>query len=674
VWEFFWPLWTGAALVLARVGGQADASYLVEAIRRQRITTLHFVPSLLGMFLAEPELEECRSLRRVIASGEALPAEHVRVCRRRLPWVALENLYGPTEASVDVTRWSCGAAESDGAGEELLRNNIVPIGRPIGNTTAYVVDRHGNPAPIGVPGELWIGGAGVALGYVGRPDLTAERFAPDPFDAAPGARVYRTGDRAMWRDDGVLLFLGRADRQVKVRGHRVEPAEVEAALRALPGVREAAVIAVPDAGGDRRLVAGCVLDDGCDGDAVMAALRGRLPAHLVPSAIVALDALPLTAAGKVDGAALAAGIAAPAAARGAAPPRDALERRLAAIWRDVLQVETVGRDDDFFALGGHSLLAAELFAHIDDALGAPLPLATLFAAPTVAGLAAAIRAGRGATAWPTAVPIARGAADRSPLFAVPGIGGNIVGYSDLARCLDGERTFVGLVARGLDGISAPHDRIADIAADHVAQIRAIQPAGPYLILGACIGGVVAFEMAQQLRRAGETVAALVLLDPAFRAPRAGAWRIRARYRLARTVDLPRFAARRARLYAADLGALPPSQWPGYLRGKAAVIGGAAAAARLPGAAQRELNQQRVIDAHRAALETYVPAPYDGPITIFRTGGRDWRAARRLLDWQALAPGRVAVETVPGRDSADALRPPHADGVAARLRALIEHAP
>ena len=399
VWEFFWPLMTGARLVMARPEGHRDPVYLREAVERHGITTLHFVPSMLQPFLEAVDAGRCPTLRRVVCSGEALPAALAARFHARWPEpVSLHNLYGPTEAAVDVTAWAC--RRDDAAG-------TVPIGRPVWNTRMYVLDGTMQPVPPGVPGELYIGGVQVARGYLGRPGLTAERFVPDPFSPAEGARLYRTGDRARWGDDGTLDYLGRLDAQVKLRGFRVELGEVEAALRAHGGVRDCAVVARED-GGDRRLVA--YVAGEADGDGLRAHLRATLPDYMVPSAFVALDALPLTPSGKLDRRALPA----PghrAAEAGYVAPRTPVEEVLAGIWAEVLRVERAGAQDDFFALGGHSLLATRLLSRVRDAFGVEIPLRAVFEAPTPAGLArqveAALRAPAAAQA-PPLVPVPRG--------------------------------------------------------------------------------------------------------------------------------------------------------------------------------------------------------------------------------------------------------------------------
>ncbi|QSQ54056.1 non-ribosomal peptide synthase/polyketide synthase [Xanthomonas translucens pv. undulosa] len=380
VWELFWPLRVGARLVLAEPGGHKDPAYLTDLIEQAGIDTVHFVPSMLRAFLEALPDGACASLRRIVCSGEALPADLAREARERLPQARLYNLYGPTEAAVDVSVWECTAADT----------HSVPIGRPIANTQLHVLDAQRQRSPIGVAGELQIAGVQLARGYLGRPDLTAERFVPDPFAEQPGQRMYRTGDVSRWRADGALEYLGRNDHQVKLRGVRIELGEIEAALRGCDGVREAVVIARDDTG-EQRLIAYLVGDaKHLAADALRTQLAARLPEVMLPSGHVWLDALPLTANGKLDRRALPAPDADARAVQAYAPPEGELEPLLATLWSELLGVEQIGRHDSFFALGGHSLLAVRLISRIRTSLGLELPLATLFAQPRLADLAQAL--------------------------------------------------------------------------------------------------------------------------------------------------------------------------------------------------------------------------------------------------------------------------------------------
>ncbi|HSF41608.1 MAG TPA: amino acid adenylation domain-containing protein [Thermoanaerobaculia bacterium] len=373
VWEFFWPLLAGARVAFARPGEHRDAAALAARIAAEGTTVLHFVPSMLQVFLEEPGIDGCRSLRRVVASGEALTPELVHRFHERLPGVALENLYGPTEASVDVTFQPC----PPGGGARA-----VPIGRPIANTRIHLMDRAGRPVPAGVAGELWIGGVNVGRGYLGRPDLTAEKFVPDP--RGDGSRVYRTGDLARHRPDGAVEYLGRIDHQVKLRGVRIELGEIESALLRHPGVREAAVVMRQDRG-VRRLVGYVAPAAAARPDELRSSLLERLPEAMVPTLFVGLATLPLSPNGKLDRRAL------PAPDPGAQseayePPETVSEEILAGLWAEILGLDRVGMRDNFFALGGDSILSIRLLARARDA-GMSLTLQQVFQHQTVRDLA-----------------------------------------------------------------------------------------------------------------------------------------------------------------------------------------------------------------------------------------------------------------------------------------------
>lgn len=422
-WEFFWPLMTGAQLVVARPDAHKDPTALIDAIQRYGITTVHFVPSMLRVMLDHPRFADCTTLTRVICSGEALPAEFRDRFFARLPWAELHNLYGPTEAAIDVTAWQCRPGDT---------SPVVPIGRPIANTQIYILDAHGRPTPVGVPGELHIGGANVGRGYLHRPELDAERFLPDPFRAGPDATLYRTGDRARWQPSGNIEFLGRLDDQVKVRGMRIELGEIEAALRTHPRVADATVVVRADGKHRKQLVAYVVpaaagskaaptsrrqglFDDYMKAPSAGAArpsealrpptigeplpdlrnhLGDTLPDFMIPHAFVTLDRLPVSSSGKVDRRALP-----PPPQAGAEPgrgpdthrraPRTPAERTLATIWAEVLGLAEVDLDGNFFALGGDSIDSIQVVAQATDA-GLRVTPADIVRFPSVRRLAAGV--------------------------------------------------------------------------------------------------------------------------------------------------------------------------------------------------------------------------------------------------------------------------------------------
>jgi len=361
VWECFWPLIAGCRLVLAGPGEHRDPHRIAQLVQEHGVTTLHFVPPLLQLFIDEPLVAECTSLRRLFSGGEALPAELRNRVLARLPAVQLHNRYGPTETAINVTHWQCAASDGERS----------PIGRPLGNVICRVLDEQLNPLPAGVPGELCIGGIGLARGYLGRAGLTAERFVADPLGAA-GTRLYRTGDRARWNADGVLEYLGRLDQQVKLRGFRVEPEEIEARLLAQVGIA-LAVVLVRDA----QLIGYYTADTELDEQRVKTALAAELPEYMVPALLMRLDAMPLSPSGKLDRRALPEPVW---KTREHVEPHTPLQLQIAAIWREVLGLPRIGLRDDFFALGGHSLLATQIISRTRQACDVELPLRTLFEA------------------------------------------------------------------------------------------------------------------------------------------------------------------------------------------------------------------------------------------------------------------------------------------------------
>jgi amino acid adenylation domain-containing protein len=385
VWELIWPLTAGATLVMAAPGGHRDPAYLTDLIQRENITTAHFVPPMLEAFLGEPDLDRCRSLRRVICSGQALLAPLRDRCLSVLPWARLFNFYGPTEASIEVTEWECRPV-ARGTPEHAQ----VPIGRPIAGVETYVLDDELQLVPPGVTGELYLGGVALARGYLGRPALTADHFVPHPYAERPGSRLYRTGDLVRWRTDGVLEYLGRNDHQLKVRGFRIEPGEVENAMRAHPAVRDAVVTA------DGSGLIAYLVPRGDGGPKTELAVRdlihGRLPEYMVPSRFVMLTRLPLSANGKVDLSALPAPASSPAdsGTPGRTAPRNEEERILADIWSRVLVGSAIGTTDDFFAFGGDSLKSIQVVHRAREA-GLSLTVGDVFRHPTVGRLAAYLR-------------------------------------------------------------------------------------------------------------------------------------------------------------------------------------------------------------------------------------------------------------------------------------------
>ncbi|MEG4345416.1 amino acid adenylation domain-containing protein [Microcoleus sp. A003_D6] len=511
VWEFFWPLLVGARLVMASPEGHKDPAYLVKAIVQYQITTLHFVPSMLQLFLETPGLKACTCLHQVMCSGEALAFDLVERFFTRLPEVKLHNLYGPTEAAVDVTFWEC---------KPDYQDSIVPIGRPIANTQLYILDSDLQPVPIGVSGELHIGGICLARGYLNRPDLTDQKFIPNPFSNSPGDRLYKTGDLARYLSDGNIHYLGRIDNQVKIRGFRIELGEIEAVLSQHPDVRETAVIATENVALGKQLVAYVV----CHQQPAPAIsdlrrfLKEKLPEYMVPGAFVVLEALPLTSNGKLDRRALAnqkwqfASDAGPNETIAVAP-RDKLESQVTKIWEKVLAINSIGIRDNFFEVGGHSLLAVRLLAEIEKVFDKKLPLSAIFQSPTVEQLANILREPEWSSPSESMVVIQPGTGSyKPPLFCIHALGRGLEFYRPLLNYLERSQPILGMSTQIMDEKLAPPNRVEDLAAYYIKEMRTFQPHGPYFLLGVSFGGTVAFEMARQLDDLGEKVALLGLLD------------------------------------------------------------------------------------------------------------------------------------------------------------------
>ncbi len=666
VWELFWPLVTGAGLVVARPGGHYEPGYLTELIAREGVSTAHFVPSMLDPFLDTPGLEAlgvpnagtpvmdrvngpdvsgpavdgpgAGGLRRVVCSGEALPADLVRRFAERLPGVELHNLYGPTEAAVDVSWHRCDPAEQ-----------AVPIGRPVDNTRLEVLDERFGRAPVGTPGQLFIGGVQLARGYLGRPGLTAERFVPDPH-GPPGSRLYATGDRARWRPDGELEYLGRLDTQVKIRGMRVEPGEIEAALLSEPEVRAAAVVVDGD-----RLIGYVVTGEAGPAVDWRARLRATLPDHMIPSAWVVLDALPVTPNGKLDRAAL------PAPGRTGAdefrvPPRDPVEGRIAAIWEELFDVPMVGVFDDFFDLGGHSLLALRLAVRIRQEFGRELPVATVLASPTVAGLADVLR--RPEDLGEQRVVTLNADGDRVPIVLVHALGGQVFRYHPMARRLGPDQPVYAIAASGLAPGEEPHTTMADMVEDYVDRLRAVRPGGPYVLGGFCIGGNIALEMARRLRDLGEEVPLLVLFYSDADEPV-----ITSSLEDDASLMTHALAGGPLETDTAEFACLDPEEM------LMAVIAAAGREQRLaPDTADVEQARRflRVFRANAHAVGRYRHEPYDGDVALFAPAGD-----RPDLGWSGVVKGNLAIEAIPGERVVILFEPLVAEA-AAKLRSWIDH--
>jgi amino acid adenylation domain-containing protein len=497
MFEIFLPLTSGAQLCMATAIQRRDPKQLSQLMQQENVTIAALPPALLP-YLDPTILPE---LRLVCVGGEASSGEQIQRWTAAIPQVF--NGYGPTEATVAATQMLCKKQEP----------KTPPIGKPLPNYQVFVLDDQQQLVPIGIPGELHIGGIGLARGYLNRPDLTAERFIPHPFSDVAGARLYKTGDRVRWLPDGNLEFLGRVDHQVKLRGFRIELGEIEAALIQYSGVRDCLVMLREDHPGNPALVAYVVAES--ISDAVAAPdlahfLKRKLPDYMVPSAFVWLESLPLTPNGKVDRRALPTPeIVSPQGT--AAPPQTDLEHQLTQIWQTVLGVRNIGIHDNFFDLGGHSLLAVRLLTQIEQALQRSLPLMTLLQAPTIQQLAEILSQEASKASVPCLVPI-RSEGSKPPLFCIHAIGGSPLFYQNLLPYLDDDRPLYALQPLGSDGKQTPLTQVEEMAALYLQEIQTLQPQGPYFLAGYSFGGLVAFEIARQLQAQGHSIAFLALID------------------------------------------------------------------------------------------------------------------------------------------------------------------
>jgi amino acid adenylation domain-containing protein len=643
--EIWGALTNGACIAVLEQEQVLTAPAIADAIARHRVTCMWLTTSLFNE-IARSDPNAFGALRCLLAGGEAQDPKRVQeVLGARTPPGRLVNGYGPTETTTFATF------------HPMTRDDVdtIPIGRPLAGAELLVLDSANQVVPPLVVGELHIGGSGVARGYLNRPEETRQRFVPHP--ERPKEVVFRSGDLVRWNGQGNLEYLGRNDTQVKIRGFRIEPSEVAAVVASHPAVSACHVIVRGHESGYAVLVAYYVPNRGHEVATPAELARhaaSRLPAYMVPASWVELDAFPLTANGKLDESALPEPSRAVERAAYTAP-RDDTERALCRIWAEVLGVDQVGIDDDFFEIGGHSLLAARVFSRIDTTLRCALPLGTLFQCPTIRGLAPRILAASGVERMPSLVAVTRRSAEGPPIYLVPGGYGNIVGFADLARALGSTRSVYALQSPGLENIDYLSGTIEDIARQYVAEIRRVQPKGPYAFGGACFGATVAYEIARQVMQDGETVACLALLDPTsyegIEADRKAASVPRP---VRHAAALGRFARDRLKLYRGELQTLEPRERFAYVAGKLRV-----AAHRLakPGApdVRREINEREVYRAHVAALERYRRAPLDGDLRLLviieTTRTRDHRE-QSDADWTRSWKGEVAHHVVAGTDSGD----------------------
>jgi amino acid adenylation domain-containing protein len=623
-------------------------SELTEVIQKEQVTTAWFTSGLFHQLVDEAP-EALEAVHQILAGGDVLSPPHIVKALSFLGTSTLINGYGPTENTTFTTCYrlpgSIDAARS------------IPIGRPISNTTCYVLDDRLQLVPLGVPGELYAGGAGLATGYLNAPELTADKFVAHPF--VPGERLYKTGDQVRWLPDGNLEFIGRINDQVKIRGFRVEPGEIESKLLEHPQVRQCVVTARPDGGGAKQLVAYVVAVDGAKlaVEQLRTFVRQHLPDYMVPTFWVSMADLPLSPNGKVDRRALPVPETRTAIEGEASEPRDDTERQLKEIWEEILGLSRVGIHEQFFALGGHSLLAVRLLARVEKRFARQLRVAVLFQNPTIAEFAAVLRGGdhHHQNTDSSLVKI-QPHGSKPPLLLVHGAGGGMFwGYANLARHLGDDQPVCAFKSRGLEG-RKELDTIEELAEAYLADLRAFQPCGPYSLGGYCFGGVVAFEMARRLQQQGETIHFLGLINSS--APNTRYYEFRWTppiiFKFLKNIFLRSFYSYRAH----------PERFHRFLgwkaRSLAKRLGGAGSAARASFSqeavapedwidmSQYSEDERRVWHQHLRALVRYKPEPYPGRVCLFRSPVHPVRCSFDAdYGWGELAAGGVLQKIIPG---------------------------
>jgi amino acid adenylation domain-containing protein len=627
VLEIFLPLSVGARVVIGTWETSVDGEAIMAELNRHGITLLQATPTTWRLLLASGWRGSAEL--KALCGGEPMPVD---LARELIPRCAeLWNMYGPTETTV----WSTCA--------RIRRPDQITVGRPIAHTDTLILTPDLQAVATGEPGELFIGGKGLARGYHQRPSLTGEKFLPHPFK--PGERVYRTGDLARFNPAGEIDCLGRLDLQIKIRGHRIELGEIETTLTGYPGVEHAVVSACDDAGGDKRLVA--YFTAARESQIVLAELREharkRLPDYMLPAAFVRLEKIPLTPNGKVDRKSLPAPGEQDVVTDGRGhPPATPAEERLAAIWRKVLGLSSIGRHDKFFDLGGTSLLAVKVFAEIEKQFGRHLPLASLFNAPTIADLVKTIeQADPGAPSWSSLVAI-QPAGTKPRFFCVHGAGGNVILYFALAQRLGPDFPFYGLHSQGLDGKTAPLQTVEEMAAHYIGEIQRVQPHGPYCLGGYCLGGTIALEMARQLTAQGEKVALVALFDT---------------YNFRRTVATSHLhdLAQRLWFHVGNFARLSPVLMRNYLREKVRVARDGELANVLRARAKRPQKEDGTIgrsalrtiqETNDQAAEYYQPKPYSGGVTLFSPRVNYAKFPDPHMGWDGIVLGRIEVVSLP----------------------------
>ena len=650
--ELYVPLLVGARVEIVSRSVTMDGWKLRTLCEAVKPTIMQATPATWRMLIEAGWLGSDRLT--VLCGGEALPPDLAKALLDRSG--ALWNMYGPTETTI----WST-IEKIEQADQEIT------LGRPIANTEMYILDQFMQPVPVGVSGELYIGGHGLARGYRRRPELTKERFIPHPFSTEPHGRLYRTGDLVRYRPDGRIVHLGRLDHQVKIRGFRIELGEIEAVLSRHPAVRQAVVTAREDQQGLKQLAAYVVCQEGYapSSTELRSFVRTALPDYMTPSFFVFLEAMPLTGNNKVDVQALPA--PAPNLSEGLVyvGPRDRVEVQLTALWQQVLEIPKIGIHDNFFDLGGHSLKAAQLFFLLEQVYGRHLPLATLFQAPTIAELASILSREQWVPPWQSLVAI-QPSGTAIPIFMVPGVGGNVLIFARLAKLLGPDQPFFGLQARGLDGKEAPFTSVTEMARHYLSEIRTLRPQGPYVLAGICTGGLIAYEMAQQLLEQGEAVT-LVVMDTWHPT----SYRSHRHTQLIR-LWLPLFILGRTMRNIDVLLRMPMKDWWPFIQRKRERFLSFLRRRTTEDELFVEFQGERVVQSTRQAVARYEVRKYPGRILNIMASKRN--VAKTVIDtrhvWAELGGGGTQTLHIPAADSGLLLTPPHVGEVSERLQAFL----
>jgi amino acid adenylation domain-containing protein len=687
-----WACLLNGARLMVYPAGTPSLSELGEFVARTQVTTLFLTTGLFHQFI-DANVKSIGAVKQLLTGGDVLSPVHLTKAVEQIEDCLFVNCYGPTEATVMACAYQIGPNRPA---------TTVPIGRPISNTRVYIINSL-QPAGVGERGELFIGGAGLGRGYHNRPDLTAERFIPDPFGPAPGARLYRTGDAGRYLNTGLIQFLGRVDDQIKISGFRIEPGEIETVLCNHPGVTSALVLAREDTPGDKRLVAYVVAGGQPQPtqDELRNFLREQVPEYMVPSTVMMLDALPLTAHGKVDQSALPAPQFVTRSGREFVAPRTGLQQQLVDIWEELFKLHPIGITDDFFELGGHSLMMIMLVARIEERLGNRVAMAALFTDPTIEHLSELIGHGKETLLQSLVVPIQP--EGTSPAFFSPhASGGNLWCYKDLAQHIGLEQPFYGVQPHTPETGLVVHTAIAAMAAEYVGAMRSVQPAGPYFLGGWSMGGVIAFEMARQLQEQGETIGLLALID-AYAPTGEQSDHNWSMLLAAFALDLG-ISSGNLRPFLEKIAPFPPMT---QLR----KVWAEAKAEKLIPADMTLVEFRKIFDIFKInanTMESYRPQEYSGKITLFTSeqdltldlfifrntpsdngANESGKSAHNHFDrstanqdnvsakdpfrgWRQLATEGVDLHVVPG-DHFSMLREPHVEVLAEQLRKSIQQA-